>query len=97
MSAGMPHEEFVISIVAISAVFGLPFLGLVIWIITHYACATFKAWQEIALKRDMVARGYTVQEIVEVVSAKRSAKAKVKSALADVPPAKPIKQTAYSQ
>lgn len=96
MNAGMPQEEFVISIVAISAVFGLPFLGYVIWIIAHYSCAAFKASREIALKRDMVARGYSVQEIVEVVSAKRGAKSKPKSPLADVPPAKPVKQPAYS-
>lgn len=95
MSPGMPHEQFIIALVAISAVFGLPFLGLLIWIIAHYACATFKASREIALKRDMVARGYSVQEIVEVVSAKRGGKPKAKSALADVPPAKPIKHAAY--
>ena len=95
MSAGMPHD--VIGIVAIVAVFGLPFLGLMIWVVVHYACATFKASREIALKRDMVARGYTVQEIVEVVSAKRGGKTKSKSPLADVPLAKPVKQTAYSQ
>jgi len=93
MSAGTSHD--VAGIVAIAAVFGLPFLGFVIWIITHYACAAFKASLEIALKRDMVARGYTVQEIVEVVSAKRGSKAK--SPLSNVPPAKPIKQAAYGQ
>jgi hypothetical protein len=90
-------EQFATGIVAIVAVFGLPFLGFVIWIITHYACAAFKASREIALKRDMVARGYTVQEIVEVVSAGRGAKAKTKSPLSDVPPAKPVKQAAYGQ
>jgi len=93
MSAGMPPD--VIGIVAIASVFGLPFLGLVIWIIAHYSCAAFKASREIALKRDMVARGYTVQEIVEVVSAKRGGKSKAKSALADVPPAKSVKHAAY--
>jgi hypothetical protein len=94
MSAGMPHD--VVGIIAIVAVFGLPFLGLMIWIITHYSCAAFKVSREIALKRDMVARGYTVQEIVEVVSAKRGGKQKSKSPLADVPPAKPVKHPAYS-
>ena len=92
MSAGTPPT--IIGIVAIVAVFGLPFLGLMIWVITHYACATFKAWQEIALKRDMVARGYTVQEIVEVVSAKRGSK--TKSHLSSVPPAKPSQKPAYT-
>jgi hypothetical protein len=94
MSASMPHEQFMISIVAIGAVFGLPFLGMVIWMVTHYACATFKAWQETSLKRDMVARGYSVQEIVEVISAKRGSKPK--SHLANVPPAKPIQKPAFS-
>jgi hypothetical protein len=97
MSAGMPPNIDILGIIAIVAVFGLPFLGFVIWIIAHYSCAAFKASREIALKRDMVARGYTVQEIVAVVSAKRGAKAKAKTPLSDVPPAKPIKQTAYSQ
>jgi hypothetical protein len=94
MSANMPHEQFMISIVAIIAVFGLPFLGLVIWIITHYACATFKAWQDTALKRDMVARGYSVQEIIEVISAKRGSKPNAH--LPNVPPAKPIQKPAFS-
>src|SRR6187549_3942701 len=95
MSASVPQEQFVISLVAIVAVFGLPFLGMVFWMIAHYSFAAFKSWQETALKRDMVARGYTVQEIVEVISAKRSGKAKEKSALSTVPPAKPVKQPAY--
>ena len=89
---GIPPD--VIGIVAIASVFGLPFLGLVIWIIAHYSCAAFKISREIALKRDMVARGYTVQENVEVVSAKRGAKAK--SHLSNVPPAKPIQKPVYS-
>jgi hypothetical protein len=97
MSANMPQEQFAISIVAIAAVFGLPFLGLMIWMMTHYVCATFKFWQELALKREMVARGYTVQEIVDVVAAKRgnAKSAKSKAPLADLPPAKPVKPAAY--
>jgi hypothetical protein len=94
MSSGIPDEQFVIAIISISAVFGLPFLGLMIWMITHYACTALKTSQEIALKRDMIARGFTVQEIVEVISAKRGSKAK--SHLANVPPAKPVKQPVYS-
>jgi len=42
----------------------------------------------------MVARGYTAQEIVEVIAAE--AGSKTRSSLPNVPPAKPVKQPAYS-
>ena len=56
-------------IIAFAGVFGSLIPVFIVWIVAHYTCAAFKAWQEIALKRDMVARGYTAQEIVEVVAA----------------------------
>ena len=59
----MREEEMAVGIVAIVAVFGLPFLGLMIWLVLHYCHETVKAWMEVKLKRDMVARGYTAQEI----------------------------------
>jgi hypothetical protein len=84
------HE--LIGLVAVACTFGLPFLGLVLWMALHYGCAAWKAWQEICLKREMVARGYTAQEIVQVVGAKKGAKF---TSTTDVPPAKPVKQPAY--
>jgi hypothetical protein len=67
----------------------------IVWVAAHYCAQCFKTWQAIALKRDMVARGYTAQEIIDVVSGgKRSATSNL---LANVPPAKPIKQPVYGQ
>jgi hypothetical protein len=78
-----------VGVVALVMVFGLPIVAIV----CHYAYEALKAWAEIGLKRDMVARGYTAQEIVEVLGAKKDSSAKAK--LADVPPAKPVKQPAF--
>ena len=89
----MREEEMVVALAGIFGVFGLPFFACIIWMVLHYIHATFKTWQEMRLKRDMVARGYTVQEIVDVVSARRC---KPKSGTSNVPPAKPIKYPAYA-
>jgi len=73
---------------------GVSFFGIfMVWIVAHYTWATIKGWQDVALKRDMVARGYSAQEIVLVVSARKGSKSV--DAL-DVPPAKPIRQPAYT-
>jgi hypothetical protein len=90
----MQQEEMIVALVAIGATFGLPFLGFLAWIISDCCLSAFRTWQEVGLKRDMVARGYTVQEIVEVVSAKRGGKSK--PSVDNVPPAKPIKQPVFS-
>ena len=90
----MREEEMVIALAGILGVFGLPFLACVIWMVLHYLFAAFRTWQETGLKRDMISRGYTVQEIVEVVGARRSGKNK--SCHSDVPPAKPIKHPAFA-
>jgi len=89
----MHEEEMAVAIVGMIGVFGLPFLGCVIWMFLHYLFAAFRTWQETGLKRDMIARGYTVQEIVDVVAASR--RCKNKNRVSDVPPAKPIRQPAY--
>lgn len=90
----MREEEMVIAMTAIVGVFGLPFLGCVIWLVLHYLFAGFRTWQETGLKRDMIARGYTVQEIVEVVGVRGGRRSKSRNS--DVPPAKPIKQPAFA-
>lgn len=79
-----------IGLVAVVMLFGIPIVA----VIGHFCHETIKAWLETGLKRDMVARGYTAQEIIEVVSAELGSK--VKSSLPNVPPAKPIKQPVYS-
>jgi hypothetical protein len=75
-----------VAVIAITGIFGVPVIGVV----GHFACSAFKTWQENSLKRDMVARGYTAHEIIEVVAAKRGRKSRAE--LPDVPPAKPVKQ-----
>jgi hypothetical protein len=90
----MHDEEVILALAGMFFVFGLPFLGCMFWMVLHYLNACLRNWQEIRLKRDMIARGYTVQEIVDVVSAKRGGKQKGKHS--DVPPQKPIKHPAYA-
>jgi len=80
----------VIGLIAVMGFFAIPIIA----VIAHYVHETLKAWWAAGLKRDMVARGYTAQEIIEVVAAEQGSKAK--SSLLNVPPAKPIKQPVYS-
>ena len=88
----MHDEEMAVAIVGILAVFGLPLVGLVSWLVLHYCAAVFKSWQEIGLKKAMVARGYTAQEIVQVVAAGKGSRPEK---VTDIPPAKPVRQAAY--
>jgi hypothetical protein len=91
-SGAMREEEMVVAIVAIVTTIGLPFLGLMFWLVLHYSASAWKSFNENRLKREMVARGYTAQEIVQVVGAKKGSKF---TNTTDVPPAKPVKQPAY--
>src|SRR5262245_25453361 len=59
-------DSSIIPIVVISLIFGVPIVAVV----GHYGYYAWKAWLELNLKREMVARGYTPQEIVEVLAAK---------------------------
>lgn len=88
----MGDEEMVVAIVAIVVTMGLPFLGLMFWLVLHYCAEAWKTLHETRLKREMVARGYTAQEIVQVIGAKKGSKFEN---ITDVPPAKPIKQPAF--
>jgi hypothetical protein len=83
------HEEEVFIAFA-----GMCTVVTLVWIITRYCHLTIRAWYDSALKRDMVARGYSAQEIIAVVNADRRCRSK--AALFDVPPAKPIRQPAYN-
>jgi hypothetical protein len=80
----------VIPAITIVMVFSIPIVA----IIGHYCHAAWKACLEIGLKRDMIARGYTAQEIMAILGAESGSSAR--TSLPDVPPAKPIKQPVYS-
>jgi hypothetical protein len=68
----------------------MTFMVPIVSVIAYFCYLTATSWQETALKRDMVARGYTANEILEVISGARG----VGNSLSNVPPAKPIKQPA---
>jgi len=78
---------------AFVAVIGMLSLLAFACVTIRYAHLTIKAWFDAAVKRDMVARGYTAQEIIAVVAANQRCGRKL---MYDVPPAKPIRQPAYS-
>ena len=86
----MHFPEVVVALAGSFFLFGWP----MIWIVAHYCHQSFKTSQETALKRDMVARGYTAQEIVQVVGAKKGSQF---ANTTDVPPAKPVKQPAFAK
>jgi|GEM_PF-2242936 len=85
---GVGFGEVLIMLAGTFFFFGWP----MIWIMAYYTYQSLKAWQETNLKREMVARGYTAQEIVQVVAAKKGSEPQNTT---DVPPAKPIHQPAY--
>jgi hypothetical protein len=80
----------VVPVVTIVMIFGIP----VVVMLGHYCHAAWKAWLDVGLKRDMIARGYTAEEIIAVLAADSGSRAT--TSLPDVPPAKPIKQPVYS-
>ena len=55
----------VIGLIAVCGFFAIPIIAVV----SYYVHETLKAWMQTALKRDMVARGYSAQEIIEVIAA----------------------------
>jgi hypothetical protein len=59
-------EGQIIPLVAIGLIFGIP----VVAVVGHYGYHAWRAWLELNLKREMVARGYTAEEIVHVLQAK---------------------------
>jgi hypothetical protein len=79
----------IIAFLAVGLIFGMP----IVWLFLHYGAKTIKACYEIRLERDMVARGFSAQEIVQVVSGKVS-RADAYEAHG-IPPAKPIRAPSY--
>jgi hypothetical protein len=84
----MREEEAFVAFVAILCGSGLT------WAVIRHCSALCRAWIDTALKRDMVARGYSAQEIIAVCSVDR--RCRVRDPYPDIPPAKPIRQPAYS-
>jgi hypothetical protein len=87
----MHDEEVLIAIVAMVMVFGLP----IAWLVLHYLHATARIFFETRLKRDMVARGFTPQQIVQVVHCRPGQPSEYEAH--GIPPAKPIRQPALVQ
>jgi hypothetical protein len=85
----MHDADRIVGIIAISGLFVFP----TIWVIAAYTAQVIRSWNDNRLKREMVARGYSAKEIVAVIRCKRS---KRDEDLPDVPPAKPVRQPAYS-
>ena len=88
----MRDEEMILVLAFMAGVFGLP----AIWLVSHYAYLAWKQWQATALVRDMMNRGYTPQEIMQMFEVLGHRTPRQRNAITDVPPAKPIRQPAYS-
>ena len=82
-----------VNIIPIVAIAGA-FIVAVCCSAIYYAYMAWKTWQDNSLKRDMVARGYTADEIIAVIAAEHGRVSN--RPLPSVPPAKPIKQPGYS-
>jgi hypothetical protein len=83
------HEgEAVVAIVAVSCGSGLLYAAI------NRVSSIAKTWIQTALKRDMVNRGYSADEIIAVVQCERTNNGSVP--MGNVPPAKPIRQPAPS-
>lgn len=75
--------EVLVPIVAIAGVFGIPLSAVVM----YWWYEIRKVTCEAALKQAMVARGYSANEIVHVLT---NGKGKLTSPAFDLPPAKPV-------
>ena len=88
-------SEFAPSLIGFAAVvmiFSIPIVG----IIGHYSFLAWKQWHATALVRDMIARGYTAQEIIQMFQVLGHRPPRDLKPITDVPPAKPIKQPALN-
>jgi hypothetical protein len=54
-----------VEIVAVSCIFSVPIL----WMFCHYLTLGVRSWREISLKQQMVERGYSAQEIAQILGA----------------------------
>jgi len=88
----MRDEEMILALASMAGVFGLP----AIWVVSHYAYMAWKQWHATSLIRDMMNRGYTPQEIIQMFQVLGHRMPRKMQPASDVPPAKPIRQPAYS-
>jgi hypothetical protein len=72
----------------------LVFLGLMLGLLGSAWFGYREKCLNAALKRDMIARGYSAKEILTVIGAEGDKKLAAGDELPDVPPAKPLKQAA---
>ncbi|MCU0877089.1 MAG: hypothetical protein MUF06_04765 [Pirellulaceae bacterium] len=84
----MSMGEAVVASLGTICLFGWP----IVWVCAYYSYQCYKSWQENSLKRAMVERGYSAQEIVQVVAAKKGS---LPQKISDFPPAKPVKHPAF--
>lgn len=83
----MNDHEILIPIIAILCVFGTPIVAIVAY--SWYAIR--KVSCEAALKQAMIAKGYSANEIVYVLT---NGKGKLNNPVFDLPPAKPVASVA---
>lgn len=83
----MNDFEILVPIVAIVGTFGIPISAIFL----YWCYEIRKVTCESALKQAMVARGYSANEIVHVLT---SGKGKLTNLAFDLPPAKPVKSLA---
>ena len=86
------RDEGLLILVIVFGMFGLP----AIWIVSHYAWLAWKQWQATTLVRDMMNRGYSAQEIMQMFQVLGHRTPQELKPVTDVPPAKPVRQPAYS-
>ena len=91
MNAILEGDE-IVGLVAVVLTFSIP----IVWIVLHYIFALARTVAHAGLKREMVSRGYSAQEIIDVVTAQRGQKRRKDDPWHGVPPAKPVKQPAMS-
>ena len=80
----MHGNEILVPITAILCVFGMPLSAIIL----YWWYEIRKVAAESALKQAMVARGYSANEIVHVLT---NGRAKLTNPAFDLPPAKPVK------
>jgi hypothetical protein len=91
------ERDLIMGVLAMAIVLVLPAL----WIVCHYTFLCWKQSQTTALVREMIGRGFTPQEIIQLCQAlgcrtPRHMKLANENPAIDAPPAKPIKQPTYA-
>ncbi len=62
-------DDALIPIAIVGIVFGAPFLWLIVTAVARYWHKVRIAEQSVLLKREMIERGYTAEEIIRVIEA----------------------------